>query len=417
MRRVRLALGSVLLACALALGLGACLDTSLTATELTADTQLVEEASLAAPDGSATYDFSLDLLRASVSEKPDENVLVSPLSTLSALALAENGADGKTLSQMEQVTGMDVDELTDMLQAQAQLGEKDQGPLSLANSIWLRDTDGLSVKDTFLDDCGGRLGAQVFSAPFDGSTVSDVNAWVGDKTHGMIPSMISEIPDQAQLLLINALAFEGAWEEPFDSESIEPDVFTCEGGTEQDVEMMRSTESTFLENDLATGFAKPYEDYGYAFVGLLPKEGVSVGELVGSLDGAMLRELLTPVYGTRAEIGLPRFTATYESDLSGALAGLGMADAFDPERADFSRVGSSEAGPLYIGEVLHKTYVDVNEEGTRAAAATVVALESGSSAPGGPTETREVILDRPFVYLIVDQLTGMPVFAGTFMGE
>lgn len=417
MRRVRLALGSVLLACALALGLGACLDTSLTATELTADTHPVEEASLATPDGSATYDFSLDLLRACVSEKPDESVLVSPLSTLSALALAENGADGETLSQMEQVTGMDVDELTDMLQAQAQLGEKDQRPLSLANSVWLRDTDGLSVKDTFLDDCGGRLGAQVFSAPFDGSTVNDVNAWVGDKTHGMIPSMISEIPDQAQLLLVNAHAFEGAWEEPFDSESIEPDVFTCKDGTEQDVEMMRSTESTFLENDLATGFAKPYEDYGYAFVGLLPKEGVSVEELVGSLDGAMLRELLAPIYGTRAEISLPRFTATYESDLSGALAGLGMADAFDPGRANFSRVGSSEAGPLYIGEVLHKTYLDVNEEGTHAAAATVVALESGSSAPGGPTETREVILDRPFVYLIVDQLTGMPVFAGTFMGK
>lgn len=417
MRRARLALGSVFLACALALGLCACQDSALTATELTASVQSAEEASLATPDGTASYDFSLDLLRESVSRKPGKSVLVSPLSALNALALAENGAAGETLAQMEQATGMSTDELTDMLQAQAQaraqLGEQDQ--LSLANSIWLRDADGLAVEDDYLQACGGRLGAQVFSAPFDASTVSDVNAWVSDKTHEMIPSILDELPDETQLLLVNALAFEGAWAEPFDAASIEADVFTCEDGTEQDVEMMHSSELAFLENDLATGFSKSYGGGGYAFVGLLPKEGVSVAELVEGLDGEGLRELLEAVPDTLVQVGLPKFTATYETDLSDVLEGLGMTDAFDPARADFSRMGRSEEGALYIGGVLHKTFIDVDEEGTRAAAATVIGM-STSSGPAAPDETREVILDRPFVYLIVDQLSGTPVFAGTFMG-
>ena len=120
---------------------------------------------------------------------------------------------------------------------------RDALELSLANSVWLRDSEGLVVGDEFLAACGERLGAQAYRAAFDQSTVDDVNAWVSDRTHGMIPEMLSQIPAGAQLFLINALAFEGAWEEPYDEEgSIEPDVFTTEEGIEQDVRMMRSRE-------------------------------------------------------------------------------------------------------------------------------------------------------------------------------
>ena len=351
---------------------------SLTATELTAGIKPAEAASLEVGEGSQAYDFALDLLRQSVD---DENVLVSPLSALSALAMAENGASGETLAQMEQVAGMSADELTDLLQAYGALA--DDSPLSLANSIWLRDSDGLSVEDAFLEACGGHLGSQVFSAPFDGSTVNDVNTWVSEKTHEMIPQMLDEIPDGAQVLLVNALAFEGDWEEPFEEAMVAPDTFTCEDGTRRDVTMMRSTELDYLEGELATGFIKPYAGYDYAFVGLLPAEGVSVRELLEGLDGDALRSLLTPVEGIVAEIGLPQFTASYEAELSDALQALGMTDAFDPELADFSRMGRGEEGPLFINDVLQKTFVDVNEEGTHAAAATVVTMGEGTAAPPG----------------------------------
>ena len=406
----RRALGIVASALVAVSLLAGCGGSSLTATELTAGTRSASAGSLEVDEGSDTYDFALDLLRESADEK---NALVSPLSVLSALAMAENGADGETLAQMERVTGMGADELTDLLQAYGTL--VDDGPLSVANSIWLRDSDGLAVEDDFLETCGGRLGAQVFSAPFDDSTVADVNAWVSEKTNEMIPEMLNQISDDAQVLLVNALAFEGGWEDPFDSALVSPDTFTCEDGTEQDVTMMHSAEGSYLEGELATGFVKPYEGYDYAFVGLLPAEGVSVGELLASLDGDALEELLTPVAGAGAEIGLPKFTASYEAELADALRELGMTDAFDAELADFSRMGSSEQGPLYVGGVLHKTFVDVNEEGTRAAAATTVSMD-GAAAPGGPVEYHEVILDRPFVYLIMDLRCDLPVFVGTYMG-
>lgn len=390
--------------------LAGCGGSSLTATELTAGMRPANAASLEVGEGSQTYDFALDLLRENAGEK---NALVSPLSVLSALALAENGAGGETLTQMEQATNMEADELTDLLQAYGALTEN--GPLGVANSVWLRDTGGLTVEDDFLATCSERLGAQVFSAPFDDSTVDDVNAWVSEKTDGMIPHMLSQLSDGAQVLLVNALAFEGGWEDPFDSALVSPDTFTCEDGTEQDVQMMHSAEDGYLEGELATGFIKPYEGYDYAFVGLLPAEGVSVDALLASLDDDALEELLTPVEGAAAEVGLPKFTASHEADLTGALRSLGMTDAFDAARADFSRIGSSEQGPLYVGGVLHKTFIDVNEEGTRAAAATTVTMDGGA-APGDPVEYHEVILDRPFVYLIVDLRCGLPVFVGTYMG-
>lgn len=284
--------------------------------------------------------------------------------------------------------------------------------LSLANSVWLRDSEGLVVGDEFLAACGERLGAQAYRAAFDQSTVDDVNAWVSDRTHGMIPEMLSHIPASAQLCLINALAFEGTWEEPYDEEgNIEPDVFTTEEGVEQDVRMMRSREQSYLESDLATGFIKPYENYNYAFVGILPNEGVTVGELLESLDGTALRELLTPVEYASVDAGLPMFTTTYQAELTDILRALGVTDAFEAEVADFSPMGESDDGPLYVSQVVHKTYVDVNEEGTRAAAVTSVGMDGASGTPDNPV-VNEVILDRPFVYLIVDQQTMTPIFMG-----
>ena len=160
---------------------------------------------------------------------------------------------------------------------------------------------------------------------------------------------------------------------------------------------------------------RPYEGYEYGFVGLLPNEGVTVSELLASLDGTSLQALLEPRDNTVVDVGLPQFSVTYDNELSGELASLGVTDGFDQERADLTRMGSSDNGPLYASAVLHKTFIDVNEEGTSAAAATVVEVEAGASAPGEPPEVKEVILDRPFVYLIVDYATMTPVFIGTVM--
>lgn len=417
MCRTRRSLVALALVPLLALVLASCRQwTGTTATELTSGRALAEQGSVELEPASLdTYDFSLDLLRACATEEPDENTLVSPLSVLYALSMVENGASGETLAQIEAVTGMSADALSSALQSRAVRAADGGSQLSLANSVWLRDSDELRVSDDYLDACATSLGAQAYAAPFDETTADDINGWVSNHTHDMIPSIVEDIPDEAQLYLVNALAFEAPWQDPCNPAFTEPDTFTCEDGTTQDVDMMLSMERSYLEGEQATGFVRPYEGYEYGFVGLLPNEGVTVSDLLASLDGASLQALLEPRPNTVADVGLPRFAVTYGNELSEELASLGVTDVFDQERADLTRMGTSGNGPLYASAVLHKTFIDVNEEGTSAAATTVVEVGEGSSGPAAPPEVKEVILDRPFVYLIVDYATMTPVFIGTVM--
>lgn len=349
-----------------------------------------------------------------------------------ALALAQQGAAGATADELAAATGLPTDELTSYLGTYARYLETDDlwgteldtarddtdegtdvtAPLHLANSIWIRETDSLAVRDDYLAACANKLDASVFSAPFDATTVDDINAWVDAQTGHMIDQLVSEIPDEARLYLINALAFEDAWEDPYEDEAVDDAIFTCEDGSEQKVRMMRSHEGTYLENEQFQGFVKPYADYRYAFVGLLPREGIPLADAIAALDGPALEALLEPVANAEAEAGLPKFKLEYDIELTGALRALGINAAFDPELADFTPMGTDETGPLYIGQVLHKTFIDVNEKGTRAAAATSIGMMAGASAPMDEPAVYEVILDRPFAYLIIDNQVGAPVFAG-----
>lgn len=370
----------------------------------------------------ATYGFAAGLLRESLAVSGGE-VLTSPLSALYALALAANGASGETRSQMEGAFGMTTGALTDYLVAYSRRlagkplvnGLEDGDPLNLrsANSVWVRDAEGLQVSEDWLGTCKGRLGAQAFAAPFDSATVEDVNSWVSDKTDGMIPRLLDQISPDAALYLVNALAFDDAWDEPFERGATRDAEFTCEDGTVLSVPMMRSRESIYLENEVAEGFVKTYENGDFAFVGILPREGRSVGDVVAALDGASLASLaLSGVAGTEADVGLPRFKASWEASLEEQLRALGITDAFDADRADFTPMGDAGDGRLFIGSAIQKTYVDVSEEGTRAAAATSFGM-TGSSAPGSEEpEVKTVILNRPFLYLIVDWQFGTPLFAG-----
>lgn len=416
----------------------------LTATDLTAPAREAASFSISGEDPyailtdkqakSASYALTSNLLRicsqADRTKNERANTFISPLSILFALALAQNGAAGTTLNELAAVTGKSTDELNSYLGTYARYleagdlwgtgvdaqGDSEDGTtasLHLANSIWIRETDSLKVSDDYLATCANELDASVFSAPFDATTVGDINTWVDNHTDHMIEQLISEIPDTARLYLINALAFEDAWEEPYDEASVEDAIFTFEDGGTQTVRMMYSYEGTYVENEQFQGFVKPYADYRYAFVGLLPREGVSLTDAVAALDGPALEALLQPVMNAEVNAGLTKFKLEYQVKLTDTLRALGVNAAFDPELADFTPMGTDEDGPLYIGQVLHKTFIDVNEEGTRAAAATSIGMEAGASAPMDEPVVYNVILDRPFAYLIIDNQVGLPVFAGT----
>lgn len=357
-------------------------------------------------------DFAIRLFQAS--NENGKNTLISPLSVLCALAMTANGAEEETLAQMEEVLGMTTDELNLYLYSYMKnLPQGDKYKLSLANSIWFTEDERFTVNQDFLQTNADYYGADIYKAPFDKQTLKDINNWVKQNTDEMIPEILDQIPSEAIMYLVNALAFEAEWSEIYEKHQVKDGEFTKEDGTKQDVKFMYGSEGTYFEDEKATGFMKRYKGGKYAFVAMLPNEGVSVSEYIASLDGESLNALLAnPQYAT-VHTSIPKFETEYKVEMSDILQSMGMTEAFDMYNADFEGLGTSTGGNIYISRVLHKTFISVGEKGTKAGAATIVEMKDGAAAE--PTEPKEVYLDRPFVYMLVDCENNIPFFIGTMM--
>ena len=405
---------ALLLVLAMALGMTACSQVS--ANDLMKD--VPAKAVDVLPDmdagAAAAADFGVRLFKTSMEE--GKNTLISPLSVIYALAMTANGADGETLAQMEQVLGMDVDNLNSYMLAYLDLlPETKDYKMSLANSIWFKDDPNFTVEQSFLQTNADYYGAGAYKAAFDEGTRNDINNWVKEHTDGIIPEILDEIPDEAIMYLVNALAFDAKWADEYEEHQIREGRFTMEDGTRQDVDMMHSEEYTYLEDDLATGFIKYYKDRRYAFVAMLPNEGVTVSQYVDSLTGEHMRELLNNPQDVTVFASIPKFETEYDIEMSEVLQEMGMTDAFDWQVADFSRLGTYNVDGMNIciNRVLHKTFISVSEQGTRAGAATAVEMVAEGAME--IVEFKEVVLDRPFVYMIIDCETNLPFFIGTMM--
>ncbi len=359
----------------------------------------------------AFTDFAIKLFAANLEE--GENALVSPLSVMSALGMAEGGAEERTLSQMEQVFGMTRDAMNAYLPGYlAGLPSDGKNSLKAANSIWVRDREDIVIEEDFLRDNVSLYGADVYQALFDDSTLKDINSWVARRTEDMIPEILDEIPDDAVLYLINALAFDAEWQNAYYENEVWEEEFTCEDGESRKAQFMHSDEFGFLENELSRGFLKYYAGREYAFAALLPNEGVTVEELVNALSGDELHALLSEPQAVKVRASMPKFEAEYGVELKNILVDMGMADAFTEGAADFSGMGHSDRGDFYMSRVLHKTFIAVDEKGTRAGAATAVEMMT-ESAVMEPERVEVIDLDRPFVYMIIDCKESLPVFIGT----
>ncbi|MCR4904849.1 MAG: S-layer homology domain-containing protein [Clostridiales bacterium] len=364
-------------------------------------------------DSEIAADFALRLFRHSM--KKGENTLVSPLSVFGALSMTANGAKGKTKTEMETVLGMDTNSLNDYFRTLLPMETADAGGprFRLANSVWFIDDKSFTVNRDFLRTTETFYQAEVFRTPFDDGTLRDINNWVKESTDGMIPSILDRIPDEAVMYLVNALAFDGEWSDPYKEHLVNPGTFTLENGRKTTADLMWSKEKTYLEDDHATGFLKPYKGGKYAFVALLPEEGMSVSSYLDSLDGEKLIGILESAERRQVEAALPKFETDSDFELSKVLGEMGMPTAFDPIRADFSGLGTSTTGNICINRVLHKTFISVAEQGTKAGAATVVEMIAKSAMP--LEQPKRVILDRPFVYMLVDCETNTPIFIGALM--
>lgn len=369
------------------------------------------EAGMEEGDAAALAGFSLELLKENWT---GENLLVSPLSVLCALGMTANGAKGETLAQMEAVLGLPAERLNAALAAwTAELPKEKDCRVDLANSVWIRDDGSFQADEDFLKTAAAWYQAEVFASPFDAAAVGEVNGWVEKNTHGMIPRILDELRGETVMLLVNALALEAEWAEIYmDFQVREGETFTTEDGQEQPATLMYSGEGLYLRDENAQGFLKFYKGGRWAFAALLPDEGVRLEDYLASLTGERLHEELKNAERTAVRTAIPKFKGECAVTLNESLKAMGMTDAFEPGSADLSGLGSSEVGPLFISQVLHRTYIEVDERGTKAGAATAVAV-SGSAGPGEESDPPpEVYLDRPFLYMLVDTETNLPAFIG-----
>lgn len=352
-------------------------------------------------------DFSIRLLRESMED--GKNTLISPMSVLAALSMTANGAEGETLAQMETVLGQSKDALNDWYKNGT---DKSSDYLHLANAIFIKDDPALTVSEDFLQTLEKWYETGIYVTSFNDSTLREINGFVEENTNGMVKDILDKIPDDAVMYLINALAFEARWANPYNEYQVGERIFTTEDGREQTVELMYSEEyDVYIEDDLFTGFLKDYEGGRYTFAALLPKEGVTVAEVADSLSGDITDKICSRWGGT-VLTAMPKFETEFDTQMNEVLQAMGMTDAFDPYAADFSGLADYTGGNIFLNRVIHKTFISVAEQGTRAGAATVIEAAAEAAAP---EEVKEVILNRPFLYMIWDMEANTPLFMGTFM--
>lgn len=341
------------------------------------------------------------------------SAMVSPLSLLTCLSMAQAGAEGNTKTEMEQTFGFTSESFASWLESwYDSLTEEDETRMNVANSFWYRQ--GFQAEEDYLLLLEDRFHGKAREAAFDDSTVSEINQWCDENTYGMIPRLINQLDPDQQAILLNAVAFEGKWQKAYEEDLVsEGETFVTEDGTEQDAVMLYSREEVYLSGEHTTGFLKPYQD-GYSFAAFLPEEGMSVEDWLKETSEEEFTRMLQESECAQVSAVIPEFKSEYTAqNMKSVLQDMGIQSLFSAGDCDLSAMGKSEGGDsLYVNDVLHKTFIELNREGTRAAAVTGLVMKATSMEP---EKVYEVRLDRPFVYAILDQGSMTPIFMGIVM--
>ena len=347
----------------------------------------------------AMADSSLKLLQAS--HKDGKNTVISPLSILYALDLLAEGSGGETLQELEQFFGMKAEDATKLLGELLTKMDDGSTKIKCANSVWVNET--CSLLPEYTQRVQKALQAEVRSRAFNDDTVQEMNGWVSDQTDGLISGVLDRLNPDDMLVLMNALLFKGNWSEVY-SNTMDRE-FHPSDGKMQKVPMLVSTESTYLSGKDVIGFRKPFSGGRYSFAVLVPQEDNTPEKLIQSLDGASLRQLLKGEQYDEVHAWMPEFKAETQLNLLSVLAAAGIENL-----DDLSRISKE---PLTVTRGIHKAVIDVNKSGVSAAAVTAI-VASKSAFPDPNRKIATVVADRPYVYMIVDNETLLPLFVGIY---
>jgi serpin B len=352
--------------------------------------------------------FGIDLFRV-VALEENQNIMLSPLSASTALTMLLNGCNTQTYEQIRDMLGYEgltMDEINETYNSlTGQLLTVDpEVKLALANAVWYRQ--GFFVKENFLTVMDSSFGAEIAALDFSSpSALETINGWANDNTNGKIPKVLDEIEPDFVMFLMNALYFKGTWTYQFEESQTSDLPFHLEDGSTVNVRTMRSLipVKMYLGNG-ATAVELPYGRQNFAMVVILPDS--QLDEFLAGFDESVWADITTGLDGyddpEELEVLLPKFKFEYEKFLNDQLKSLGMLDAFDPSLADLSGISDAD---IYVDFVKQNTFVDVNEEGTEAAAVTTIGIKEVSMPPS-------VVVDRPFIFAIRERMTNTLLFIG-----
>lgn len=361
----------------------------------------------------ASTNFGFKLFDHIAKQDPNKNTFISPASVAIALSMTYNGASGETqqaIAKALELQGIKIGEVNEFNQnIQKLLANGDTNvELNIANSLWARKD--ITLEKAFLNKVKEFYQAEISNLDFkDANAANTINAWVKQKTKNKIDKIVDRIEPDSMLFLINAVYFKGKWEAPFEKALTKPQPFTLADGTKiQHPAMSRLGEYRYYDAPIFQAISLPYGSGRFSMEIFLPKPKSNLLGFQEQLTAKKWQEWSTKFTRKEGLIQLPRFKVEYETSLKSALQSLGMAIAFDPDKADFRNLSNVSA---FIGDVKHKTFVEVNEEGTEAAAVTSVEMKVTSAMPSEEPPF-QMIVDRPFFFAISDRQTGTIIFMG-----
>lgn len=349
--------------------------------------------------------------RLAATQPSDGNVLISPASINVLLHLVALGADGDTLREFASILGFDQANAQAQLELLASLhraltSSDPKVSIQTANSIWART--GIRFSETYMQNAHRSADAEISTLNFeDPEALATINTWVKEKTDGMIPTLLERIEADTVLIAVNAIAFKGEWSQKFDEELTHDAPFYPLKGDPFDAKFMsRTGKYRLVVSPVATVVEAPYGEKAYSMLLLLPQEGAAPRATLAGLNADKLKSLLDSMTESEIVLTMPKWSFSYDRTLNDDLKALGIREAFEPHEANFARM--REERDLFLQRVIHKTFIQVDEKGTKAAA--VTGAEMGiTSAPATP---REIRFDRPFAFAIRDTNTGALLFLG-----
>ena len=365
--------------------------------------------------------YCFDLLSQTVRDYGGEgNVMISPTSIMMALDMVAAGAKEDTLRQLTDLFAVGQGPLSQQAYAASlmdKINNSKDVDFSCANAVWNNSLLlGDMVNTEYVDYIRETFLAEYTVTDFNNKTCDEINGWIYDHTDKKIKKMIEELDRNTVMVLVNAITFDGKWEEPYEKDNVKDGDFTAANGKVQKATFLNDTSYIYFETDKATGFTKNYKGGEYAFLAILPKDAsVSANEFAKSFTSKDYEDFIssrTTEYTVYSK--MPEFKSDFRFLMNDTVNNLGAGVIFEPGKADFSGI-SGVPGDIYVSKVIHQTHIEVDAQGTKASAATVVSMTKNAAVEDFSND-RYVNCDRPYVYAIVDTKTMAPVFIGTVNG-